>query len=85
MISDKQQLIGWWREKGAAIANRRTIDLIGQRIGKVPLENLFTREELSEIDRNNLYMLEETLQKDGMNTGERSYQDGSIELFFIIE
>ena len=79
------QLMSWWRDKGVALINERAIDLVGECIGYVPIENLLTTEELSEVGRENLPDLIEAMRDDGMRIKELTYQDGSKELHFFIE
>ena len=82
---DETKALRWWREKGVYIVNERTIDLIGQNIGYVPLENLFTREELRQIGKANLFTLIDEMCDDGMKVKELIYRDGSRELLFFID
>jgi len=81
----KGQIQSWWATKGANLINQRAIDLIGQGIGYVPIENLLTSDELSEIDRSELPDLIETMCDDGMRIKELVYSDGSKELRFFID
>lgn len=81
----KGQIQSWWATKGANLINQRAIDLIGQGIGYVPIENLLTSDELSEIDRTELPDLIETMCDDGMRIKELVYSDGSKELRFFID
>jgi len=81
----KGQIKSWWISKGARLINQRTVDLIGQGIGYVPIENLLTSEELSEIDSSELPDLIETMCDDGMRIKELVYSDGSRELRFFID
>ena len=82
---DDAKVIAWWKEKGVRIINEKTIDLIGQNIGYVPLDNLFTSEELREIGKANLFSLIDTMCDDGMRVKELIYKDGSRELHFFID
>ena len=75
----------WWKEKGAKIINDQTINLIGQNIGYIPLENLLSREQLREIGKENLFELIDDMCNDGMRVKELIYKDGSRELHFFID
>ena len=75
----------WWKEKGARIINDHTINLIGQNIGYIPLENLLSREQLREIGKENLFELIDDMCNDGMRVKELIYKDGSRELHFYID
>lgn len=75
----------WWKEKGVRIINDQTINLIGQNIGYIPLENLLSREQLREIGKENLFELIDDMCNDGMRVKELIYKDGSRELHFYID
>jgi hypothetical protein len=80
-------LVSWWKNKGIYIVNKRVIDLIGQGIGYVPIENLFTDEELSEIGVSRIEDREliEAMRDDGISFEPWEYQNGDIEFRFKID
>lgn len=82
---DDIQLLGWWRKKGVKIVNERTNDLLGQNIGYVPIQNLFTDKEMEEIGDDDLFRLVDTMCDDGMKMKELIYSDGRRELRFYID
>ena len=65
--------------------NARAIDLTGQGIGYMPLENLLTEEDLGDMDKEALFDLIPAMQEDGMSMRELVYRDGSRRLLFYIE
>ena len=75
----------WWENKGAKIVNERTNNLIGLNLGYVPIQNLFTEEELSELDQDDFFKLIDTMCDDGMRMKELIYKDGKKELRFFID
>lgn len=77
----------WWKNKGVRIFNKRLIDLIGQNLGKVPVENLFTEEELSEIGGHIEFddELITLMDDDGIKLYRWSYENGEKEIRFFIE
>lgn len=79
------QLLSWWRKKGVKIVNERTNDLLGQNIGYVPIQNLFTDKEMEEIESDDLFRLVDTMCDDGMKMKELIYSDGRRELRFYID
>lgn len=79
------QLLSWWRKKGVKIVNERTNDLLGQNIGYVPIQNLFTDKEMEEIGDDDLFRLVDTMCDDGMKMKELIYSDGRRELRFYID
>ena len=79
------QLLSWWRKKGVKIVNERTNNLLGQNIGYIPIENLFTDSELEEIGSDDFYRLIDTMCDDGMRMKELIYSDGRRELRFYID
>jgi len=79
------QLLSWWRKKGVKIVNERTNDLLGQNIGYVPIQNLFTDKEMEEIGSDDLFRLVDTMCDDGMKMKELIYSDGRRELRFYID
>ena len=79
------QLVSWWRKKGVKIVNERTNDLLGQNIGYVPIQNLFTEKEMEEIGGDDLFRLVDTMCDDGMKMKELIYSDGRRELRFYID
>jgi len=79
------QLLSWWRKKGVKIVNERTNDLLGQNIGYIPIQNLFTDKEMEEIGSDDLFRLIDTMCDDGMKMKELIYSDGRRELRFYID
>ena len=79
------QLLSWWRKKGVKIVNERTNDLLGQNIGYVPIQNLFTDKEMEEIGGDDLFRQVDTMCDDGMKMKELIYSDGRRELRFYID
>ena len=79
-------LVSWWKDKGIYIVNKRVIDLIGQGIGDVPIENLFTDEELSEIGIfiNNRELIE-AMRDDGATFVSWEYPNGETKYCFRID
>ena len=79
------QLLSWWRKKGVKIVNERTNNLLGQNIGYIPIQNLFTDKEMEEIGSDDLFRLVDTMCDDGMKMKELIYSDGRRELRFYID
>ncbi|MBQ6148537.1 MAG: hypothetical protein IJI83_03210 [Oscillospiraceae bacterium] len=79
----------WWAEKGCGLINSRTNDLIGQNIGSVLFENLFTDQEMEEISefKEELYSKDfiEVLNEDGLKIGLLRYSDGGKCLRYYID
>ncbi|MBR0137054.1 MAG: hypothetical protein IJM15_01420 [Erysipelotrichaceae bacterium] len=67
------------------IVNERTNNLLGQNIGYVPIENLFTDKELEGLGKDDFYRLVDTMCDDGMKMKELLYSDGRRELRFYID
>ncbi len=82
---DDAKALRWWKEKGVRMVNERTINLIGQNIGYIPLDNLFSHKELREIGKEGLFSLIDTMCDDGMRVKELIYKDGSRKLLFFID
>ena len=59
--------------------------LLGQNIGYVPIQNLFTDKEMEEIGSDDLFRLVDTMCDDGMKMKELIYSDGRRELRFYID
>jgi hypothetical protein len=74
----------WWENTGVKIVNERTNNLIGLNLGYVPIQNLFTEEELSELDRDAFFILLEDMCDDGMSMQTVILKDGTKELRFFI-
>ena len=69
----------WWKEEGCFKLNGIMIDIIGQRIGYVPLENLI---DISKFDQDDLIPL---LTKDGCTLKKVEYIDGSSDLLIYVK
>lgn len=60
--------------------NDKYLSLSGNNLGYVPLLNLFSEEELQEINPLDLFLIIDDLNQDGLAIKEIIYSDGSKEL-----
>lgn len=69
----------WWKEKGCFMLNSIMIEIIGQKIGYVPLENLI---DISEFSYEELIPI---LTKDGCTLKKVDYVDGTSDLLIYVK
>ena len=69
----------WWKESGCFKLNSIMINIIGQKVGYVPLDNLI---DISEFDYDELIPL---LTKDGCTLKKIEYSDGSNDLLIYVK
>lgn len=78
-MSEKISAKTWWKEIGCFQLNSIMIDIIGERIGYVPLENLI---DISPFDVEELIPL---LIKDGCTLKKIDYMDGTYDLYIYVK
>lgn len=72
-----EKVLLWWTTKGCQLFNSKIINLIGKRLGKVPMLNLFSEEELDGVTNEDLISIVKTLQNDGLYLNIITYEDGT--------
>lgn len=78
-MSEKISAKSWWTEVGCFKLNDIMINIIGERIGYVPLENLL---DVSSFDPEELIPL---LIKDGCTLKKVDYVDGTYDLYIYVK
>lgn len=78
-MSEKTSAKSWWTEVGVFMLNDIMINIIGERIGYVPLENLL---DISSFDLEELIPL---LIKDGCTLKKVDYVDGTYDLYIYVK
>ena len=78
-MSEKTSAKSWWTEVGCFKLNDIMINIIGERIGYVPLENLL---DISSFAPEELIPL---LIKDGCTLKKVDYVDGTYDLYIYVK
>ena len=78
-MSERISVKLWWTEEGCFKLNDIMINIIGKRIGYVPLENLI---DISLFDPEELIPL---LIKDGCTLKKIDYMDGTYDLYIYVK
>ena len=83
---EHENLVQWWRSEGVNLINERTNNYLGYSLGYIPLQNLFTEQELIKIGgEQSLFELIDTMREDGMNMKVLVYRDQRRELRYLID
>jgi len=75
----EKDVVIWWKENGCFRLNKVMIEIIGQKIGYVPLDNLI---DIAEFDYDDLIPL---LTKDGCTLKKVDYIDGTSDLLIYVK
>lgn len=78
-MQERKDAKSWWKQEGVFKLNSIMIDIIGEKIGYVPLENLI---DISEFDCDELIPL---LIKDGCTLKKIDYMDESSDIFIYVK